>query len=104
MMVVALATQRNGCGVLLCSRMVIRQGHNQLADAMKRSTADSLASDFGKPSFQLVQPRSAGGRAVKVIAGVLLEPPSDLWALMGSVVIQDDVDLWSGIDGGFDPI
>ena len=79
-------------------------GFDQIADAMKRSTADSLTYNFRKPSFHLVQPRSAGGREVKVIAGVLLEPRPDLRVLMEPVVIQDDVDLWSGIDGGFDLI
>ena len=50
---------------------------------MKRSTADSFACDFRKPSFHLVQPRSAGGREVEVVAGVLFEPRPDLRVLMG---------------------
>ena len=78
---------------------VIADGFDQVTNAAECAPADSLPRDFGKPAFDLIEPGGTGRREVCVIARALSQPLLHFGMFMGSVIIQHEVDVQTGIDG-----
>src|SRR4051812_43771921 len=68
-------------------------GGDQGIDTLKDPAPDALLGDLPKPAFYLVQPGAAGGSEVKVKARTFLEPGGHLGSLVGSVVVQNQMDF-----------
>ena len=70
---------------------VVIDGLDQLGDTAEGATADSLAGDFGKSALDQVEPRTAGGSEVQVVAGMGPKPLHHRWMFMGAVIVEDQV-------------
>lgn len=69
----------------------------ELSDGCEGGAAEGLAGKNGEPDFDLVEPRSAGGREVEVDVGMSLKP--GLVALVGIEIVKDGMDLFARIEG-----
>src|SRR3954468_4214354 len=78
---------------------VVMDGADQVAHAAERAAPNAFAGDLGEPAFDLVEPRRTGGREVQTIARARGQPLLHLWMLVGSVIIEHQVDVQSGING-----
>ena len=58
--------------------------------------------DEGEEAFDLVEPRSIGGREVNVPTPTACEPSSDLGMLVVGVVVDDEMDVELGRHIGLD--
>ena len=67
-------------------------------NGMKSPATNHPTSDHSKESLDLIDPGAAGWREVKVEPRPLLwlQPALDRFALVGAVVVQDQVDLLIG--------
>lgn len=74
---------------------VFAHGGDQLLDAMESSATDALVGQFAEPSLDQVQPGRTGGSEVQMKAGVLAQPAFDLGMFVGSVVVEDQVQVQS---------
>ena len=54
---------------------------------------EQVLGDEPEEPLDLVQPRGVGGCEVDMEAGVVVQPGLDDRALMGAVVVADDVDV-----------
>ena len=70
---------------------IYSDGAFQFSDRTKCAASNAFAGDLSEPAFYLVQPGSARGREVHLIAGVIGEPLFDVRVLVGSVVVKDQV-------------
>ena len=59
----------------------------------ERASTDSALGDEGEEAFDLIEPRGVGGREVNVPTRAASEPSSDLGVLVGSVVVDDEMDV-----------
>ena len=62
---------------------------DQVTDAAKCASANSFPCDFGKPAFNLIEPRRTGGREMNVKPWMLLQPCFHFRRLMRRIVIHD---------------
>ena|SRR5215467_426964 len=81
-----------GFGLFVMFANVVIDGLDQLGDTAEGATADSLAGNFGKPAFDQVEPRTAGGSEVQMVAGMGRKPLDDRRMFMGAVIVEDQVD------------
>src|SRR5580658_5793302 len=79
--------------ILVVDADVFGNGAGQIPNASEGSSADTLASDLSEPALDLVQPRRAGGREVQVITRTCCEPLSDFRVCVGSVIVEDEMDI-----------
>jgi hypothetical protein len=56
-------------------------------------SADLFFSEGGKPSFYHIEPGSACGGEVHMIARPLGQPGTDYWCFVSAVVVQDQMDI-----------
>ena len=70
-------------------------GGLQLGDAVKSSSADHALGDQSEPAFHLIEPRATGGDEMDVESKTFFrfEPALHLRALVGAVVVHDEVNL-----------
>jgi hypothetical protein len=54
-------------------------------------SAQQVVGEVGEPPLDLVDPAGVRRRVVHVEAGMLLEPANDRRALVGAVVVADEV-------------
>ena len=66
---------------------------DELLDGGEGAAADGLMSDVTKPTFDLIKPRSVGGREVHVIARMCRKPGADFGVLVRGVVVDDQMEL-----------
>ena len=74
-----------------CARVggdVVVDGGDELIDAFAHPAADALPGHLGKPAFELVEPGTAGGRQVQVVARTFPQPGGDLGSFGRGVVVQ----------------
>src|SRR3954451_20396827 len=74
-------------------------GEDQIAHAAEGAAPNAFAGDLSKPAFDLIEPRRTGGGKVQMIARPRCQPLLHLWMLVGSVIIEHQVDVQSGING-----
>src|SRR5215471_20163126 len=72
----------------LVSNKVLDLGH-QVFDAAKGAATDRLLGDDVEPDFDLVEPRSIGGRVVHLKPGMRDQPVEHAGVLVRGVVIYD---------------
>src|SRR6516225_2262147 len=77
-------------------------GGLQFVHAAMDAALDLLVGEQREPALHLVEPGSAGGREMQVIARVSSEPGSDWWCLVGGVIVEHQVDVEIGWHGLFD--
>ena len=77
---------------------VVADRFDQLANTVEGAAANSFPRDFSEPAFDLIEPGGTGRREVHVIARTLGQPLLYFRMLMGSVIIQHEMDLQAGID------
>jgi hypothetical protein len=65
---------------------------------------DLPLGDLGEPPLHQVEPTRPGGREVQVIAGPLRQPAPDQLSLVGSVVVEDEMNGEGGRDRGVNPV
>lgn len=75
-------------------------GVEQGGDTLEDAAFDRPSLEEREPRLHLVHPTGAGGREVKVDAGMLAQPELDPGLLVGAGVIEDDVQLSPGIGPG----
>ena len=72
---------------------VIADGRLQFSDAAEHAPANALVGDLGKPALHQVEPGPVGGREVHMKAWSFGKPfPNDV-GLVGSVIVQHDMDI-----------
>ena len=74
----------------------------ELLDTAMDAALDLLVGEQREPALHLVEPGSAGGREMQVIARVFSEPGSDRRCLVGGVIVEHQVDVEIGWHGRFD--
>ena len=67
------------------------------------AAANTALGDLGKESLDQVQPASAGGSEVHMIAGMACEPVPHFVDFVRAVVVHHEMHLDVGGDGGIDP-
>ena len=77
-----------GLGLAVVCSDVIGDGLFEIVDAVKGAAAQPLLRDFGKPTFDLVEPGGARRREVQVIARPAAQPVRYLRGFVGPVVVQ----------------
>ena len=65
----------------------------ELGNGGEGAAADGLPGDDVEPDFDLVEPGGVGGGEVKMVAGPVDEPALDAGVLVGTVVVDDEVDI-----------
>jgi hypothetical protein len=70
----------------------------ELARAGEAGSCQRLALQNGRPDFHLIHPRCVGGREVEVDILVPGQPPF-AFGLMGVEIVQDDMNLATGVLG-----
>ena len=70
---------------------VVFDGRDQFLDAAEDAAAKALLRQLTEPALDEVEPRGTGGREVQLEARVGGQPLANRFMLMGSVVVQDDV-------------
>ena len=71
---------------------IVFNGMDQIREAAEHTTANPLAGDLPKPSFNQIQPRGGSRREVAMKAWMLFQPRLDLGLIVCTVVIQNYVD------------
>ena len=66
---------------------------DKVGGGLERAATDGALGNKGEEPFDLVEPGGVGGREVYVPAWTAGEPSSDLWVLMGCVVVDDEMDV-----------
>ena len=64
-------------------------------DAAEDAAAQAFLGDVAEPSFDQVQPRTAGRDEVNVEARMALEPTPDLGMFMGRIIVHDQMQVQS---------
>ena len=75
---------------------------DKVGGGIERAATDSALSDEGEEAFDLVEPGSVGGGEVNVPTRTACEPSSDLGMLVGSIVVDDEMDVELGRHIGLD--
>ena len=70
---------------------VVFDGRDQFLHAAKDAAAKALLRQLAEPALDEVEPRGTGGREVQLEARVGGQPLANRFMLVGSVVVQDDV-------------
>ena len=89
-MVSTVVLHTNGFGLAL-SAVVVFDGRDQFLHAAKNAAAKALLRQLAEPALDEVEPRGTGGREVQLEARVGGQPLANRFMLVGSVVVQDDV-------------
>ena len=83
---------------------VVEDSSYQLADTAEGSSPDTLVGNFREEAFHQIQPGSAGGREVPVIAGVCRKPSLHRRMGVGAIVVEDQMNRQSAGRGALDPL
>jgi hypothetical protein len=70
----------------------------EIANAAEGASPNLFPSDFSKPAFYLIEPRRTGGGEVNVVAWPFGQPFLHLRMLVGSVVVEYEVNIERAID------
>jgi len=78
---------------------VVLNREDEVAHAAQGAAPNAFPGDLGKPAFDLIEPRRTGGRKVQRITRSPGQSLLHLWMLVGSVVIEHQMDVQSRING-----
>jgi len=93
-----------GLGSAVAATDVIEDDSDQFAHAAEGSPPDALVGNLGEEAFHQVQPGSAGGREVPVIAGVCGKPCLHRRMGGGGIVVEDEMNRQSAGRAALDPL
>ena len=79
-------------------------GLDQVTNAAECSAADSFSCDFREPAFDLVEPGRTGRCEVDVVARSRCKPFLHFGMLVGSIVVENQMDFQLCVNGLVDPI
>ena len=68
-------------------------GGLEFGHASEHAAADGVVGDQGEEALDQVDPGGGSRREVEAEAGVALEPSPDLGVLVGSVVVDDQIQI-----------
>ena len=77
------------------SSQVVLDSSDQVRDATEDTSSDSVLGNLPEPALDHVEPGTRCRNKVQVKTPMLLEPPFDRGALMGSIVVDDEVKVQS---------
>src|SRR5437660_601771 len=83
----------DGPWVLVVQPEVLLDAARQILHREKDAAMDEIALNFGKPEFDLIQPRRVGGREMQMQPRMLRHKGLDLFRLVRREIVADDVDL-----------
>ena len=66
---------------------------DQFLDVGERAATDGLLCDEPEQALDLVDPGGIGGRVMHVVSGTASQPGVDLGVFVGSVVVDDEMDI-----------
>src|ERR1700730_15542866 len=92
----AVLVQTNGLGSWVVHVDVLADGRFQVFYASEHATSNSLVGEFGEPSLHQVDPGTVRRGEVDMKSWAFREPFPDHGGFVGSVVIQDDMDIQCG--------
>ena len=69
----------------------------KFANASERSASDAFVGDLRKETFDLIDPRGAGGSEMYVISRMSGEPTLHARCFVSRVVVHDEVNLDTGL-------
>ena len=72
---------------------IVMDGPDEIRDAVKDSATDSLSRQVGEPALDEIEPGGAGRNKVKMEARSYGEPSFDVGVLVGSVVVEDQMQV-----------
>ena len=75
---------------------IMVDGFDQGSDIGERAAPQLLIGDLTKPTFNHVEPRTRRGDEMQMEAWMTLQPGSDTRMFMGSIVVDDQMQLQSG--------
>ncbi len=75
---------------------------NEFRHAGEHTAFDCILAQVAEEAFDHVQPRGTGRSEVHMESRVALEPGSDLWMLMGGMVVDDQMQIEPGRGFAFD--
>ena len=64
---------------------------DEVGDAAEGASSNGLLRDDIEPDFNLIEPGTAGGGVVNVIAGARRQPSADSFVLVRSVVVGNEM-------------
>src|SRR5690242_4383369 len=65
----------------------------EISNRSKRAATNRFTGNLTEPDLDLIEPRSVGGRVVKVKANPSRKPSFDSWMLMRAVVVHDQMHI-----------
>ena len=84
--------RQEGFGVPVVIGDVALDGVFEVGDRCEDAAPDAPPRDGGKEAFDRIQPGGRGGREVKHPSGMVREPLIHLGMLMGSIIVENDMD------------
>ena len=87
-----------GFGVFVCFCDEAVDSSLEIDEGVEDAAVEPPLGEFGKETFDSVEPRTGCWREVENKPLVAIEPSPDLWMLMGGVVVEDNVDGLVGRD------
>ena len=75
---------------------IVHDGLLQFVDALEDAAADAFSGDLGKEALDHVEPRAGRGREVQTEARMPLEPALYRGGLVGSIIIDDQMQVEIG--------
>jgi hypothetical protein len=98
----AVAVQTKGHKFALWVRMKWSIFFDEVGGGLEGAATDGALGDECEEAFDLVEPGGIGGREVNVTTRTAGEPSLDLGMLVGSVVVDDEMDVELGRHIGLD--
>src|SRR5208337_5390596 len=83
---------------------VIADRSYQLPDTAEGSAPDALVGDFREEAFHQIQPGSAGGGEVPVIARVCGKPSLHVGMRVGAIVVEHEMNRQAAGSAALDPL
>ena len=75
---------------------IVHDGLLQFVDALEDAAADAFSGDLGKEALDHVEPRAGRRREVQMEARMPLEPALYRGGLVGSIIIDDQMQVEIG--------
>src|SRR5215204_1786282 len=86
------------CAAVVVGVNVGENGRAQLRNARVRSMLERVFRQQSKEALHLVEPRRVGRREMKLDARMAQQPALHRWSAMGGEIVEDDVDVKTGLD------
>ena len=84
-----------GFGILIVDADELLNGLDQIRDTLENTAADSFARNFTKPALDQIEPGRTRGRKMQMKARVFFQPLRDILMVVGSIIIQDQMQFQS---------